>query len=166
MGQHLPVVSDHLAGADIPAELLENTLPAPGPQLLAPLRVPQQRIDGVRHGIGVPGGDGYAGIPHHLRQGAAVGGDHRHAAGHRLAGGQPETLIHRWHHGDRGLGVVLDHLLSADAADKPHSLGQPQAAHQLLGFAALPGFADHQQFQLRVAGQQPGVGPQQVAQPL
>ena len=80
-----------------------------------------------------------AGVADHLRQGAAVRGNQRYAAGHGLAGGQAETFVLRGHHGDRGAGVEVAELVRADAVHEADLARRPDGGRSASLFSP-PGF--------------------------
>ncbi len=71
--------------------------------------VGQQVGDGVRHHVGVPGGDEDPGVTEDLGDGALVEGDHGQAGRHGLDDGDTEAFVLGGHHEDVGGGVGLGH---------------------------------------------------------
>jgi DNA-binding CsgD family transcriptional regulator len=134
----------------MPAEAFVDALLTPGTQLRTRLGTAQQGIDCRDQGIDIFYRHNHAGVAHHFRQGAAIGGDHRYSASHGLPRWQAEALIHRGNHRDSCLRVIADHLLRGDAADKLYLVGNTETAHQLFRLAPRLWLANQQQFQLRI----------------
>ena len=72
----------------MPAELIEDALPAAGTQLCLPVGVLQQAVYGLHQGINAFGRHNNTRIAHYFGQGTAIGRDYRDTTGHGLARGQ------------------------------------------------------------------------------
>ena len=112
-----------------PREAVEHAAPPARGQLPAQALVVQHLDDLDRECSRIRGRHEHralAGRTHDLGQRAAGRGDERHAARHRLDGGQREALVQRGDHRDLGFGVQLDDALVSDAADELDRVLQPE----------------------------------------
>ena len=65
--------------------------------------------------------DEQPGVADRLGQRAGGGGDHGHAAGHRLEAGQPEAFVARGHRQRAGAGVEPREVLFGHVSEAPHA---------------------------------------------
>ena len=66
-----------------------------------------------------------AGFTHDLRQAGAVGDQHRHAAGHRLGGRQPEAFVKRWQDEDGRSLYDRYQVVALEMAEAPQAEDAP-----------------------------------------
>ena len=110
--------------APVQGECGEDPFSRPPPSFGAQL---ERSPHAVGHLAGVLGGDEHARIAHHLGHGGHVQ-HHRHAAGeHRLGHRQPEALVARGLHVDRGAPVPREQVLVGGKAGQLHVGGGPIA---------------------------------------
>ena len=130
LGQQGPVVLDGADGGVAPGPAVDDPLAAGGTDAGPQLGVveggarswppgPRCRPGATTQGGVVVGADD-------LGQGAAGGGDQRHAAGHGLDGRQREALVERRDDGHLGLGVELDDALLGHAGDERDDVAQAE----------------------------------------
>ena len=148
--QRLPrqqgLVAGRRAGrGHLPGEAVDHPFAAGRSQAGPQGGVVEEARDGAGQCPGIVGGNQQAGLPvdaHDFGQRTPGGGDHGHAAGHRLDGRQGEPLVQRGHDGDLGLPVQAGQRVVAYPADALHDVGEPEPGDGLVDPAALCGPPD------------------------
>jgi hypothetical protein len=89
-----------------------------------------KKAEGLRPGLGIPGGKEKGGVSGHLGERPGPGGDDRHPGGHGLEKGETESLIEGGEGEEGGGGVEEGHLLLGEEAEKADPPLPGGALHQ------------------------------------